>query len=308
MNIQLISAPSVLGLRRNGVELMAKALLGAGLKEKLHATTAPIVVPSFNNFYSNVRDSDTKCLNAGAIVEYSKILGATVDGVVGRHQFAMVLGGDCSILIGIMSGLRQRGRYGLVFLDAHADFYEPEKSPTGEVSDMDLAIVTGRGPRSLTDINGLCPYVNDHHVVHIGQRDGEESARFGSRNIRDSKIKNYDLHTIRTRGIDAVVQQTIEDVSKMEVEGIWVHFDTDVLDDRLNPAVQYRLPGGMTHREVESIISTLLHTGKVAGLSVSIFNPLLDTRGTVANEITNTIARAFADTAIPVSTELEMAG
>lgn len=58
---------------------------------------------------------------------------------------------------------------GLIFLDANADFYEPEKSITGEVADMDLAIVTGRGPELLTNINDQRPYLRDENVIHIGQ-------------------------------------------------------------------------------------------------------------------------------------------
>jgi len=34
---------------------------------------------------------------------------------------------------------------------------------------MDLAISTGRGPDILTNIDGLKPYVQDEHVIHIGQ-------------------------------------------------------------------------------------------------------------------------------------------
>ncbi|CAN5501775.1 hypothetical protein BH23BAC1_BH23BAC1_25200 [soil metagenome] len=63
------------------------------------------------------------------------------------------MGGDCSIHIGIMSALKEKGNYGLIFLDTHADFYAPEQSITGEVADMDLAIVTGRGPEILNNIN-----------------------------------------------------------------------------------------------------------------------------------------------------------
>jgi hypothetical protein len=57
------------------------------------------------------------------------------------------------------------GRYGLFFINGHADFYQPEVSLTGEVADMDLAIVSGRGPDVLTNIEGLKPLVRDQDVV-----------------------------------------------------------------------------------------------------------------------------------------------
>ena len=61
-----------------------------------------------------------------------------------------MLGGDCSILLGNLLALRRRGRYGLLFVDGHADFYHPEANPNGEAASMDLAFATGRGPEVLT--------------------------------------------------------------------------------------------------------------------------------------------------------------
>ena len=97
----------------------------------------------------------------------------------------MVLGGDCSILIGTLLSLRRSGRYGLFFIDGHADFYQPQASTTGEVADMDLAIVSGRGPDILTNIDNLKPLVRDEDVVVFGYRDAEQSAGYGSQDVRD---------------------------------------------------------------------------------------------------------------------------
>jgi arginase len=41
--------------------------------------------------------------------------------------------------------LKRRGRYGLLFIDGHADFYQPEVNPNGEAASMDLAFATGHG-------------------------------------------------------------------------------------------------------------------------------------------------------------------
>lgn len=266
---------------------MAKSLLGAGLRQKLSASLPVLQVPSFNNFYSGVRDRDTHCLNAGALVEYSKILGMTVCDVVARQQFAFVLGGDSSILVGILSGVRQHGKYGLAFIDGHSNFYQPEKSPTGELADMTLAIVSGHGPKNLVDMNGMCPYVADENIIHIGQR---EQADLG---IKETAIKRYDLGYIREQGLGTVAERIALQTRNMDVDGIWIHLDTDVLDDRINPAVQYRLPGGMLYHELETIIGALLSTGLIAGISVTTFNPLMDTKGTIAAEMTNSLSRAF---------------
>ena len=87
------------------------------------------------------------CLNAEAIREFSLELSNVVLRVLGKKQFPIVLGGDCDIVIGPLLTLRHYGRYGLFFIDGHADFYQPEASVTGEVADMDLAIVSGSRTR-----------------------------------------------------------------------------------------------------------------------------------------------------------------
>ena len=117
-------------------------------------------------------------LNPEGITKFSLELAGAVEGDLRENIFPVVLGGDCSIMIGNMLALRRRGRYGLFFLDGHADFYQPEASPTGEVADMDLAIVSGRGPRQLSDIDGRRPLVREEDIVAFGYRDAEQAARY----------------------------------------------------------------------------------------------------------------------------------
>jgi len=294
LDIELISAPSILGLKPTGVEHLAGRLLSTGLDRQLHLRYPVLQLPTINAQYSGLRDADTNCLNTGPIIEFSQHLADIVASTVRLQRFAFVLGGDCSILLGIMSGLKTAGSYGLVFLDAHADFYEPEKSPTGEVADMDLAIVTGRGPDKLTNMNELQPYVRDEHVIQVGQRDAAEAAQYGSQDIRKTAIPVFDLATIEKKGMEAVTASVISHISKWDTSGFWLHFDTDVLSDEVNPAVDYRLQGGLHFEQVEYFIRQLLLSGKMAGISVTVFNPLLDTDCTIAKNITAMLGKAFS--------------
>jgi arginase len=143
----IIDAPSILGLRPTGVEYLPEAMKAAGLLKKLDAEYAGKITTTTTALeYNSKRDEETLLLNPKAIRYYSKQLAKAVTNVLYRKRFPIVLGGDCSILIGNLLSLRRMGRYGLFFIDGHADFYQPEASPTGEVADMDLAIVSGRGP------------------------------------------------------------------------------------------------------------------------------------------------------------------
>ena len=69
-----------------------------------------------------------------------------------------------------MLALKRRGRFGLLFIDGHADFYEPEINPNGEAASMDLAFATGYGPRLLTDFDGKGPLVRPEDAVAFGCR------------------------------------------------------------------------------------------------------------------------------------------
>ena len=293
-DIGIISAPSILGLRPSGVELLADRLLEAGLAESTGTPYLVQQVPTLNAQYSHKRDAQTNCLNPIALRDFSLQLSQVVSDRLGQQRFPLVLGGDCSILLGIMPALRSMGNYGLVFLDAHADFYEPERSTTGEVADMDLAIVTGRGPELLTNINGLNPYVRDELVVHIGQRDWEETQYYESQDIRETTIACFDLAYIEQKGIVATTTEVIQHINGLQTDGFWIHFDTDVLSDDLNPAVDYRIPGGLQYEQTAYLISHLLSTGKIAGMSVTIYNPALDPNGKVAKNLVDTIGTVLS--------------
>jgi arginase len=292
-NIQLISAPSILGLKPAGVEGLADSLLASGLAELLTTRSKVITVETLNHKYNHKRDESTNVLNPNTIREFSLILGKVVSDTVSKRRFPFVLGGDCSILIGIMSALKAIGDYGLIFMDAHADFYQPDKSITGEVADMDLALVTGRGPLVLTNINNLQPYVKDENVFHIGQRDWDETKKYGSQDIRETSIKYYSLGEIEKNGMDATAIEVLKWINTSKTESFWIHFDTDVLSDEVNPAVDYRLPGGLQFEQVELLLGRLLQTERMAGISVTIFNPRLDTTGQVSKKISESLGRAF---------------
>lgn len=296
--IRILSAPSILGLKPDGVEMLPSTLLNNGLMERTGVQLPVMHVPTFNTFYSENRDPETNCLNPILIRDFSESLIPPVSEIISSDHFAMVLGGDCSILLGILPALKKASDFALIYIDAHADFYQPEKSTTGEVADMTLAIATGRGPDILTNIHELKPYVKDENVIHLGQRDQEETIRYGSQEIRETGIHCISLNKIQSEGLSSTLENITSLVENMIVTGYWIHFDTDVLADAINPAVNYRLPGGLLPEEASAIIKHLLQTGKVAGMSITCYNPEKDQDGKVAKNIVQCLQRSFASQAI----------
>jgi arginase len=296
MGYAIIEAPSVLGLFPRGVEQLPEALLDAGLAEAISARPAGRVPPPP---YDPQRDSVTGVLNATGLREYARALAEAVSTVLDAGDFPIVLGGDCSIVLGSMLALRRRGRHGLLFIDAHADFYQPEAEPNGEAASMDLALVTGRGPQLLVDIDGLGPSVRDEDVVHLGRRDAQEADEAGSRRIEDTAIRVIDLDEVRAQGVQRAAAAAVGHLTRDELDGFWIHVDCDVLDDAVMPAVDYRIPGGLSWDELEAAVRLAVGSGRAVGIEITIFNPRLDGDGSIADALVRCLAAALAVDASP---------
>lgn len=271
----IIEAPSILGLRPTGVERLPDALRRHGLVGRLDAREAArLASPP----YLAARPPDTGTLNAEGIARFSRALADAFGDVLAGGECPLVLGGDCSILLGCLLALRRRGRYGLLFVDGHADFYQPEANPNGEAASMELAFATGRGPATLADLDGLGPLVRDHDVVAFGFRDHDEQRAYGSQPLA-AGILAIDLPTIRRIGIEQAAARAIRHLARTDLDGVFVHVDADVLDDAVMPAVDYRQPGGLTVPELIHVLHAARNSGRLAGLEVTIYNPALDVDG-----------------------------
>lgn len=282
--LTVIDVPSNLGLKPSGVERLPTALRATGLLARLGARDGGQVAPTAA--YDPVRDRDTGLLNGRALHDLSFAI-ARVVAAVEAGRVPLVLAGDCSVILGGLFGLRQSARRqgrtprpGLLFIDGHVDFYHPGASPTGEVADMDLALATGRGPEVLAGLDPHGPLVLDEDVAAVGARDLDERTAAGSQDVADTSIHLFELAAIRQRGIDAVARDAVAIVGRPDLEpGFWLHLDADVLDDSLMPAVDYRQPGGLSTIEVSTLVRSAVQSGRLAGMSVAIYNPVLDPAG-----------------------------
>jgi arginase len=286
----ILEAPSTLGLSTGGVEGLPERLLQLGLAERIQARRAGrLTVPPKDPR----RDPPTLTLNAKAIAEWSPKLADAVGNMLNAGDFPVILGGDCTILLGPMLALRRRGRYGLLFIDGHADFFQPEAEPKGEGASMELAFVTGYGPMLLTNIEGRCPLVRSEDVVAFGFRDHEDQASSGSQPLPE-ELRVYDLPAVRRLGIEAATRAAIAELTRPELDGFFIHLDADCLDDAIMPAVDFRVPGGLSWDELATVLRIALSSGKAIGLEVTIYNPRLDEDGSAGRGLTDVLAMTLA--------------
>jgi arginase len=295
LSVVVVDAPSNLGLsppeegREPGVRGLASALREKGLVSRLGAEDGGGLTPPP---YSPEIESGTGTRNGEAIWGFSLDLAKRVGAIVRGGRFPLVLGGDCSILLGSMLALRRLGRFGLVFVDGHLDFRHPGNSARlGAVAGEDLALVTGRGPERLTGIGGSQgPLVRDGDVIALGEREDYPEWR----DIHETEIAVWDLRELKGLGFAEAAGKAVEKLRANGVEGFWVHLDADVLDDTLMPAVDSRQPGGMSYAELGELLRPLLRSGLAVGMEITIFDPELDPTGEIAEAFTAAVVEAFS--------------
>jgi len=280
-SISVIKAPLVSEEYFSGVSLMADALLKAGLLPALRATlTSSLPLPD----WTPLRDPVTKILNPEQVRKYSLGIADAVGGDLNAGHFPIVVGGDCTILIGSMLALKRRGRPGLFFIDGHADFYQPGVSPSGETADMELGFIVGRGPDVLANIENKKPLVDESDTVLFGFRDEQLIKQVGGDDVRATRIHCVSLADTRWYGFNNTVERSIAKLIG-NVEQFWVHLDLDVLSDQVMPAVDYRMSEGLSVGELVNVLQRVIKTGKAVGMSVAIFNPTLDWDGSLAKRV-----------------------
>ncbi len=234
--------------------------------------------------YAESIDPDTGIRNAQAVAAYSLELARSVGDALDAGAFPLVLGGDCSILLGSLLALRRRGRYGLFFVDGHADFATPATSASRGAAGMDLSLATGRGPRLLANLAGLSPLVRDEDVAILGYRDGEPLP---------PSIAALDVVRLRLAGIGPTARRQVAALRRRGARGFWIHVDADVLDPTVLPAVDTPEPGGLRFDELASLLRALLRPDLAVGMQLCIYDPDLDPDRSGARGLVDVLEAAF---------------
>ena len=292
--IALLDAPSNLGLRPPGPGAvpgcykLPGALRDHGLLARLGAAEGGYVTPP--RYDRGGWQEGDGVFNAGAIAFYSKRLADRIGGLLSDGHFPVVLGGDCSILLGSTLSLSRRGRHGLAFLDGHSDFRHPGNSDRiGAAAGEDLALVTGRGQTDLTDIEGYRPYVRDDDVAVVGIRNDDAAKS----ELDELRIATWDANRVRVDGSASVAEGVLAYLERDELDGFWVHVDFDILDPEVMGAVDTPSPGGIGYSDLSRLLADLTASERCVGLEVTIYDPDLDLSGEFAGPLADLLVTAL---------------
>ncbi len=283
-SITILGAPSSIGIRpydsgeTRHLDRAPGVLRELGLVRRLGASDLGDVIPPGYRDY--VRPPG-RARNEAEVAAYCQALGERVEGATSDGGFAVVLGGDCSILLGCLLGARHsaQGSVGLAYLDAHADFGTPEESRTGSVASMCLALAVGRGETPLARLAGDEPLVHGKDVVLIGRRDAAEPW-YGHAALAASPILDIPGAALSDRGVTDVAAAALLSLmspgSSAEARGFWVHLDADVINPTVMQAVDSPTPGGPTINELVELLTPLVRHPRALGLELTIYDPGLD--------------------------------
>lgn len=291
--ICIVEFPSNLGLKepQPGKEPGVKNLPDWLWKHNLHKLLNPKKIIRLDPpRYSNTRDNETKILNADSLVVYAREQAYLLNNLLSSTKFPFILGGDCSILLGAAIALKQKGNYGLFYLDGHTDFMNVSLSETGGIGGMAASIVTGNGPEKLTNILNLSPYIKEENLWCAGNREYDDEYE---NEIRNSTATYISLKELRKQGISNCIQSFLSEVKEKKLDGFWLHIDVDVLNDTIMPCVDSRTPDGLTYEEFNELTSYLFQSDELAGLEITILDPDLDPNGQYTKDFIQNITTTF---------------
>jgi arginase len=232
--------------------------------------------------------------NLGAVVDIARKTATRVEAALGDPPL-LVLGGDCSIELGVLAGhLARDASVGLVYLDLHPDLNTPESVVEGTFDWMGMghALNVPGAEQELVRIGPRTPLLNDDQVLFLGY--GPERAR------------PFELDQIVRRGLSAIpvdevaadpeaaARRALDFVARFD--RLLVHFDVDVIDFNDAQLSEDAVRGdGLTLDAAMRTLSVLASSERLNALTVTELNPFhADEEGETLRQFVTLLADCLA--------------
>jgi arginase len=281
--IALIGAPSSAAAFLAGSEKAPAALRAAGLVEKLqnagyevidHGDCAPRLFAD--------DDEHRRARNLPAIVAGLNDLKARAEVAIKSGALVLVLGGDCSQVIGLLTGARRYYKnVSLLWFDRDADLNTPASTPSGRIDGMVVANIIGKGAPELTRFWGDGALVREPDVLLFGlERLDPSEQDFLTR----SPMRHTYLADIQLAGPEKAAKTALTQMHADTREFV-VHLDTDVLDVAELPSVNVPGTGGLRVSDARTILQEIAKHKNLLALDIAQYNPDKDPDGSGAKKL-----------------------
>jgi arginase len=290
-NLAVIGVPSSAGGRRTGQEGAPAAFRAAGLLEQLRAIGFDVEdLGDLPSVAFRPDPEHPRQQNLDLVVRVARQVAERVDRALASARMPLVLGGDCSVGLGVIAGvLRHHSNPGLLYFDADLDLNTPETTPSGIFDGMVLAHVLGRGAPELAGIGPRRPLLSEEQIVVFGF--DSESASIDPPELaalESSRMSQYPLSRVRANATAAATSALGHLESRSDA--VVVHFDVDVTD---LPAVDVPHPRGLGLDTAIDALGVFLAAPSCAAVVVSELNAELDPDHAHVARLVRGLERAF---------------
>jgi arginase len=225
-----VGVPSSAGSYAAGQDLAPAALRSAGLLEQLIAAGLEVHDDGDLPHQPWRPDRDHPLAqNAGQATTSVRQLADRLAPLLARGDMALVLGGNCTIALGVVAALRllDAGAPGLLYLDRHYDLNTPESTTDGALDWMGLAhaLALPGCLDTLAAAFGRPPLLGADQVAWLGvepriatQWEREQADRLG-------------LHVTTSQALAAdPAAAALTAISQLPAGPLALHLDVDVMD------------------------------------------------------------------------------
>ena len=292
MKFGLIGVPSSAGAHGPGQEKAPSALRKAGLLGALRE--AGLELEDLGDLpvarFSPDR-ADRKRQSQSRVVKVARQVADAVATAVERELIPMLLGGDCTITLGVVAGLlRHQPDLGLLYFDGDADLTTPETTHSGIFDSMGVAHLIGQGDADLAHIGPRFPLLPQDRIVLFGFHPYEIEPE-ESRLLASSAMAKYPVTSMNDRPFELAAQARAR--LEERARAIAVHFDVDVMDSAEIPLADWPHYDALSFGDAMRCLSVFVGSPKLAALVVTEINPDHDPDGLLVRQFVDAFAGAM---------------
>ncbi len=290
----VIGVPTSAGAHHAGQEQAPAALREAGLIERLRKAGLSVADAGDLPGATFATDHDhPSARSLAAVAQAARQVADAVATVVGDGRLPLVVGGDCTITLGVIAGFRRsHPEVGLLYVNGDADVSTPESASSGILDAMGVAHLLGHGAPELTNLAGAAPLLEPYRLAMVGG-DPREIDLTGRQFLADAGV-SYQEGPALAADPAGVAQRALAAVTARS-EPLVVHLDVDVVDSGDLPLGNFPHYGsGVLLEHVVACLRPLLAHESVAGLVLTEVNPTHDGDGTLIRRYLDGLISALA--------------